>query len=92
MATLRSGSVSLGGPVSRQTLVIEPEMAGMLVLLPDEQVLSSHQRDDGRIELTIGPKPRRKAAPSLWPWVAFAVAGTAAGAVLAQFGRHLLPF
>ncbi len=88
MATLRSGLVSLEDP-SRQTLLIEPEMAGMLVLLPDEQILASHEREDGRIELTIGPRGKRRSLSFSWSWLGFALAGTALGCVLAEAIRYL---
>ena len=79
---LRRPAVPAFDVTSRQTLVVEPGMAGMLVLLPEEQLLASHERADGMIELVIGPRPRRRA--TIWPWVALALAGTTLGGLLAQ--------
>jgi hypothetical protein len=87
MATLRSASLSFRHP-PRQTLLIEREMAGMLVLLPDEQILASHEREDGRIELTVGPRRRRRT--SSWSWVGFAAAGTALGFFIAELVQALV--
>ncbi len=87
MATMRSRTLSFRH-APRQTLLIEPEMAGMLVLLPDEQLLSSHEREDGRIELTIGPRQRRRS--STWSWVGYAAAGTGLGFFIAELVQVLL--
>ena len=83
----RPALVSVDQPI-RHTLVVEPAMAGMMALLPDERLLDSRERADGMIELTVGPKPQRRS--QAWTWLALAAGGATLGGLLAQGVMMLL--